>query len=163
MDISLLNDENIGDMDAVVAVTQSDEKNLLCALLAKQLGVKKVIARVDKPEYVNLFELVGIDVAVSSRQTTANEVLKTTFGEKVGYITSLEGEKAKVVQLSANKKSKITKKPISKIKFPRDAIISAIVRGDNVIIPGGTDQVMDGDQVIVFALPSVVSDVENLF
>ena len=163
MDIALLNDENIGEMDAVVAVTQSDEKNLLCALLAKQLGVKKVIARVDKPEYVNLFELVGIDVAVSSRQTTANEVLKTTFGEKVGYITSLEGEKAKVVELTANKKSKITKKPISKIKFPRDAIISAIVRDDEVIIPGGTDQIVEGDQVIVFALPTAISDVENLF
>ncbi len=163
MDIALLNDENIGEMDAVVAVTQSDEKNLLCALLAKQLGVKKVIARVDKPEYVNLFELVGIDVAVSSRQTTANEVLKTTFGEKVGYITSLEGEKAKVVELTANKKSKIIKKPISKIKFPRDAIISAIVRDDEVIIPGGTDQIVEGDQVIVFALPTAISDVENLF
>ena len=163
MDTALLNDENIGEMDTVVSVTQSDEKNLLSALLAKQLGVKKVIARVDKPEYVNLFELVGIDVAVSSRQTTANEVLKTTFGEKVGYITSLEGEKAKVVELTANKKSKITKKPISKIKFPRDAIISAIVRDDEVIIPGGTDQIVEGDQVIVFALPSAISDVENLF
>ena len=163
MDLSILNDENIGEMDAVIAVTQSDEKNLLCALLAKQLGAKKVIARVDKPEYINLFELVGIDVAVSSRQTTANEVLKTTFGGKVGYITSLEGEKAKVIQLTANDRSKITKKPISKIKFPRDAIISAIIRGDDVIIPGGTDQVMDGDQVVVFALPAVVSDVENLF
>ena len=106
---------------------------------------------------------MGIDVAVSSRQTTANEVLKTTFGGKVGYITSLEGEKAKVVQLTANNKSKITKKPISKIKFPRNAIISAIVRGDDVIIPSGTNQVMDGDQVVVFALPSAVSEVENLF
>lgn len=163
MDTALLNDENIGEMDTVVSVTQSDEKNLLSALLAKQLGVKKVIARVDKPEYVNLFELVGIDVAVSSRQTTANEVLKTTFGEKVGYITSLEGEKAKIVELTVNKKSKITKKPISKIKFPRDAIISAIVRDDEVIIPGGTDQIVEGDQVIVFALPSAISDVENLF
>ena len=66
-DVNLLREENIEDMDVVLAVTNSDEKNLLCALLAKQLGTKKVIARADRPDYVPLFEMIGIDMAVSKQ------------------------------------------------------------------------------------------------
>jgi len=50
-----MKEENVGSMDAVIAVTDSDEKNLICALLAKRLGAKKVIARVDRPDYAELF------------------------------------------------------------------------------------------------------------
>ena len=66
-DIELLNEEDISSSDVVVSVTNNDEKNLLCSLLLKQLGVNRVISRVSKDTNVHLFEKVGIDIAISSK------------------------------------------------------------------------------------------------
>jgi trk system potassium uptake protein TrkA len=163
-DINILKDVNTANMDVVVSVTNSDEKNLLCSLLTKQLGAKKVIARVERTEYIQLFELVGVDVAMSSREATINEVLKTTMLKAdIQSITTMEGETAEILELTAKEGSKIVKKDLKHVNFPKGAIVSTIVRGEEIIVPHGSDKVMPGDRVIVFTNLDVVSNVENLF
>jgi trk system potassium uptake protein TrkA len=162
-DIAMMKEENIGSMDAVIAVTNSDEKNLLCSLLAKRLGAKKVIARADRPDYAELFEMVGIDVAISPIQATINEVLKFTMGIGIESLVTIEGEKGKIIELTAKKGSKIVDKKLKDVKFPRGAIVSAIVRGGEVIIPDGNSVINPGDKVVIFTLPAAISDVEGLF
>jgi len=162
-DVSLLKEENIEDMDVVVAVTDSDEKNLLCALLAKQLGAKKVIARADRSDYLPLFEMVGIDMAVSPREATVNEVLKLTMGKGIQTLTTIEGEKAEIIEYTASEKSKIVGKPLNKVKFPKGALINMVVRGKETIIPRGDFVVNNGDRVVIFSMASAVSEVEKFF
>ena len=162
-DVNLLREENIENMDAVVAVTNSDEKNLLCSLLAKQLGAKKVIARADRSEYVPLFEMVGIDMAVSPREATVNEVLKLTMGKGIQTLVTIEGEKAEIIEYTASNNSKIVGKPLSKVKFPRGALINMVVRGDEIIVPRGDFIINEGDRVVIFSMASAVSDVEIFF
>jgi len=162
-DVSLLREENAEDMDVVIAVTDSDEKNLLCALLAKQMGAKKVIARADRSDYVPLFEMVGIDIAVSPREATVNEVLKLTMGKGIETLATLEGEKAEIIEYTASRQSKIVGKALSKVKFPKGAIITMVVHKDEVVIPRGDFIIWEGDRVIVFALSSAVPHVEKLF
>jgi trk system potassium uptake protein TrkA len=163
-DMKILKEVNVPGMDAVVSVTNSDEKNLLCSLLARQLGAIKVMARVDRTEYTQLFEMVGVDVAMSSREATINEVLKTTLLKTgIQSIATLEGEKAEVLELTARAGSKIVKKPLKSIKFPKDAIVSTIVRESNVIVPDGNTQIQPLDKVIVFTKLEMVSEVEELF
>lgn len=163
-DMKILKEVNVPGMDAVVSVTNSDEKNLLCSLLAKQLGAIKVMARVDRTEYTQLFEMVGVDVAMSSREATINEVLKTTLLKTgIQSIATLEGEKAEVLELTARAGSKIVRKPLKSVKFPKDAIVSTIVRESNVIVPDGNTQIQPLDKVIVFTKLEIVSEVEELF
>jgi len=162
-DVSLLREENIEDMDVVVAVTDSDEKNLLCALLAKQLGAKKVIARADRSDYLPLFEMVGIDMAVSPREATVNEVLKLTMGKGIQTLTTIEGEKAEIIEYTASEKSKIVGKPLNKVKFPKGALINMVVRGKETIIPRGDFVINNGDRVVIFSMASAVSEVEKFF
>jgi trk system potassium uptake protein TrkA len=162
-DVNLLREENIEDMDVVLAVTDNDEKNLLCSLLAKQMGAKKVIARADRPDYVPLFEMIGIDMAVSPREATVNEVLKLTMGKGIEKLTMLEGEKAEIIEYTTSKYSKIIGKSLNKVKFPKDAIVTTIVHNDDIIIPRGDSIIREGDRVIVFALSSAVSAVEKFF
>ncbi|MDW7727822.1 MAG: Trk system potassium transporter TrkA [Candidatus Methanoperedens sp.] len=161
-DINLMKEENIESMDAVVAVTDSDEKNLLCSLLAKRMGAKKVIARTDRPHYAELFEMVGVDVAMSPIQATVNEVLKFTMGIGIQSMVTIE-EKAKILELIAKKGSKITNKKLKDVKFPKGAIVCAIVREDGVIIPDGNEKIIPGDKVVIFSLPSDLHEVEKLF
>ena len=162
-DVGLLREENIEDMDVVVAVTDSDEKNLLCSLLAKQLGAKKVIARSDRSDYVPLFEMVGIDMAVSPREATVNEVLKLTLGRGIETLATLEGEKAEIIEYTASRESKIVGKALSKVKFPKGAIITMVVHNDDIVIPRGDFVIREGDRVIIFALSSTVPFVEKFF
>ncbi len=162
-DVSLLREENIENMDVVVAVTDSDEKNLLCTLLAKQLGAKKVIARADRPDYLPLFEMVGIDMAVSPREATVNEVLKHTMGRGIQTLTTIEGEKAEIIEYTASERSKIVGKPLNKVKFPKGALINMVVRGNETIIPRGDFIINDGDRVVIFSMASAVSEVERYF
>ena len=75
----------------------------------------------------------------------------------------LEGEKGKVLELTAKSGSKIVKKQIKNLKFPKGALISTVVRGIEIIIPDGDIQIRPGDEVIVFSLPEVVSKVEAFF
>ncbi|HLB71074.1 MAG: Trk system potassium transporter TrkA [Candidatus Methanoperedens sp.] len=162
-DLSIMKEENIGSMDAVIAVTNSDEKNLLCALLAKRLGAKKVIARADRPDYAELFEIVGVDVAISPIQATVNEVLKFTMGIGVESLVTIEGEKGRIIEITAKHKSKIINKKLKDVKFPRGAIVSAVVRGEEVIIPDGNTMILPEDKVVIFTLPAALSAVEELF
>ena len=163
-DMKILEEVNVPGMDAVVSVTNSDEKNLLCSLLARQLGAIKVMARVERTEYTQLFEMVGVDVAMSSREATINEVLKTTLLKTgIQSIATLEGEKAEVIELTARAGSKIVKKPLKSVKFPKDAIVSTIVRESNIIVPDGNVQIQPRDKVIVFTKLEIVSEVEELF
>ena len=162
-DVNLLREENIEDMDVVLAVTNSDEKNLLCALLAKQLGTKKVIARADRPDYVPLFEMIGIDMAVSPRQATVNEVLKLTMGRGIEKLATLEGEKAEIIEYTASRSSKIVGKSLDRVKFPKGALVTMVVHNDDTIIPRGDTVIREGDRVIIFALSSAVPAVEKFF
>ena len=72
--LELLEQEEIGRCDVVVAITNNDEKNLLCSLLSKQLGAKKIITRVSENATANLFERVGVDVAISQRDACITEI-----------------------------------------------------------------------------------------
>ncbi|MCC7576425.1 MAG: Trk system potassium transporter TrkA [Methanomethylovorans sp.] len=162
-DINLLKDEGINEMDVVVSVTDSDEKNLLCSLIAKKLGVKKVIARSDRSDYISLFEMVGVDSAVSPRGATVNEVLKLTMGKGIEAITTIEGQKAEIIEYTASSKSKIVGKPLREVKFPEGAIVSMIVHNGRTIVPRGSQVIEENDRVVVFALPSSLEAVEKLF
>jgi len=162
-DVNLLKEEGVHEMDVVIAVTDSDEKNLLCALLAKQLGAKKVIARADRSEYVPLFEMVGVDSAVSPREATVNEALKLTMGPGIETVTTIEGEKAEIIEYTTSSHSKIVGKPLKNIKFPAGAIISMVVHNGRTIVPRGDYRIEKGDHVVIFSLPSAIQDVEKLF
>ncbi|MDI9393922.1 MAG: Trk system potassium transporter TrkA [Euryarchaeota archaeon] len=162
-DVNLLKEEDIQDMDVVVAITDSDEKNLLCSLLAKQLGAKKVIARADRSDYLPLFEMVGIDIAVSPREATVNEVLKLTMGRGIQTLRTIEGERAEIIEYTASDKSKIVGKPLKKVKFPKGSLVNMVVRGTETIIPRGEFVINEGDRVVIFSMASAVSEVEKFF
>jgi trk system potassium uptake protein TrkA len=159
-DISLLKEENVSDMDVVFAVTGVDEKNLLCSLLAKQLSAKKIVSRVNKNAYIHLFELVGVDRAVSPGQVTGDAVLQLTIG--VADVVTLRDEKIELIDFAARKGAKIIGKSIIK-ELPREAIAGMILRNGRTIVPEANGKIEDGDRVFVLALQPAVLKVKKLF
>lgn len=107
--------------------------------------------------------MVGIDVAISPIQATVNEVLKFTMGIGIESLATIEGEKGKIIELSTKEKSRIINKKLKDVTFPRGAIISAIVRGEDVIIPDGNQIILPDDKVVIFTLPGALQSVKELF
>lgn len=159
-DVDLLKREGIHDTDAFVAVTGFDEENLLMALLAKQLGAKRVVAKVSRPSYAPLVERLGVDAAISPRLITIGDILRFIRGGRLLSLVLLLNEQAEVLELIAQPGSKIAGRPLHSSGLPKGVIIGAISRGDRVIIPKGNDVIHAGDRLVVFALGHVVHTVE---
>lgn len=159
--LELLNDENIADSDVVISVTNNDEKNLLCSLLAKRLNVKRVISRVVKMFNIPLFEQVGIDVAVSTKFAALHEV-KNLFSERnVGILATVEQGKGQVLDIVIPEDFE-TKK-LMEIKLPTRAVVGIVNRHKRVIIPKGDTLIMSGDEVIIFTRDEDAQQIKDFF
>lgn len=162
-DIDTLRNEGIEEADVFIAVTQDEKTNILCSLLAKKNGAKRVIALVNQPTFVSLAPSLGVDVCVSPRLASASAILKHVRRGEILSLAVLEQCDAEVLEMSMPATAGILGKPLHAIQVPRGAIVGAITRGEEVIIPGGEDMLLADDHVIVFALPKAVSEVEEFF
>lgn len=162
-DLNLLALEGIIDMDAFIAVTGDDETNIVSCLMAKHLQVPKIISLINKPDYTPIIPTIGIDAYISKQLLTVNSILKFIRRGSVISVASIPGISAEAIELIANAGSKITQKTLSQQKLPKDAILGAVMRKNEVIIPVGTTRIEPGDKVVLFALPTAINDVEKLF
>jgi trk system potassium uptake protein TrkA len=158
----LLKEENIQETDVFIAVTDDEEANILGALLAKQLGARKVISLIRRVDYIPLVGRVGIDGVINPRQAAIRRILHFIRKGKILSATPLRDEQAEVYEFVALETSDITERPFKEIHFPKGTIVGAIVRGERVIIPDGDSVILPGDHVVIFTPHSAVSQVEKL-
>lgn len=146
--LDLLMQEDIGDSDVVISVTNNDEKNLLCSLLTKQIGAKKVITRVSKSANISLFEKVGIDVAISPTEAAINEIRNNLIETDVEILATVERGQGRIIE--AKIPDNFEEIAVMDLKLPAKGIIAIIQRGHNVLIPKGITRLMPKDSLIIF-------------
>ncbi len=156
-------EEGLSNMDAFVAVTGRSETNILAAMLAKRMGVKKVIAEVENMNYINLAESIGIDTIVNKKLVTASNIFRFTMSTDVQAIKCLTGSDAEVLEFIVKPNSPATKSRIKDLGLPEDTIIGGIVRGDKVFIAVDNMEINPYDRVVVFAMPGAVGKVGYYF
>ncbi len=159
--LKILDEEEIGSSDVVISVTNNDEKNLLCSLLVKQLGVKRVISRVSKVLNVPLFEKVGIDIAVSPKTSAINEVRNDLDENDVDILATVEQGQAEVLEILV--KDEFNSKKIMDLRFPAPAIIGVVQRRNQVIIPKGDTQLREHDILIIFTKADTAQQIKSYF
>jgi trk system potassium uptake protein TrkA len=162
-DLELLEMEGVSGIDGFVAATGHDETNLLASLLAKSVGAHKVVSLIEKFDYLPLVPRVGLDAAVSPRMSAVNAILRYVRRGRVMTVATLKGIEAEAIEFRVGDDSPIANRLIVELSFPAGAVIGTIIRGDAIIIPRGTDHVLAGDEVIVFALPEALPEVEKFF
>ena len=160
-DMSLLQEENIDEMDAVVTATGFDEENLLLALMAKQHGIEDVIAKVSRESYATLIESMGIDMALNPLDMTASNILRFIQGSKRVISSQLIQGQAEMIEIIADDHMRLTNRPLEHIGLPDGVIIAAIHRGNDVIIPSGDTEIQKDDKVIIICLLSEIPDLEK--
>ncbi len=161
--IEAMMEEGLSNMDAFVAVTGRSETNILAAMLAKRMGVKKVIAEVENFNYIKLAESIGIDTIINKKLITASNIFRFTLSTDVQAIKCLTGSEAEVLDFIVKPNSPATKAKVKDLDFPSEAILGGIVRGDKVFIAVGNTEIQAYDRVVVFAMPNTIAKIGKYF
>ncbi len=166
-DRDLLIDENVEDTDVFCAVTNDDEVNIMSALLAKRLGVRRVLSLITKPAYVDLVQGSEIDIAVSPQLATTSSILSQVRRGDVVRAHSLRRGAAEAIEAIVHgdsRSSRVVDRRVEQIALPEGVTVGAIVRGEQVIVGGDEIVVRGGDHVILFLVDkSRIRAVERLF
>lgn len=162
-DYQLLNEENIAVSDVFVAVTDDDKINLLCSLIASNLGVQKTICQVKRTEVLPLAEQVGIDTILNPRILTAGAILKYMRVGDIISVTLLGEERAEMLELIVQPGAVVINKRLKDIKFPRGSMVGVVLRDNTIIIPDGAFKFAAHDRLIVFSLLRSIHKIEHLF
>jgi trk system potassium uptake protein TrkA len=152
-DEELLIEENIDSADVFAALTNSEEANILSAMLAKRLGAHKVMALINKPSYAELMESGSIDVAISPQTVTIGSLLAHVRRGDVVRVHSLRrgaAEALEAVVHGTDRTSRVVGRKVEEIRLPEGTSIGAIVRGEEVIMAHHDSVVQADDHLILF-------------
>jgi trk system potassium uptake protein TrkA len=166
-DEELLEDENIGEMDLFVAVTNDDENNIMSSLLAKRMGARRVVSLINRRSYVDLLQAGQIDIAISPAQATIGTLLAHVRRGDVVAVHSLRRGAAEALEAVVHgdrESCRVTDRRIEEIDLSPGTTIGAVVRGEEVIMAHHDTLIRAEDHVIVFVTSKrLVPKVERLF
>ena len=160
-DVGFLEREHVDEADIVIAALDSDEQNLLASMLARKIGVERTVAVIETVEYADLFETVGVDVAISPREETAEEIIRFTRADQTEKIAMLEHDLAEVLEIEIDEGSALAGREIADAMadLPDCVVIGAISRGGELVIPRGRTEVKPGDHVVLFTETRLLDEV----
>lgn len=159
---TLLKEENVGKMDVIVAVTADEETNILACLLAKSMGARDSVARVNKSEYLPIVKHIGIDHSVSTRIAAVNGFLSFIRQGNVVAFASVASDAAEVLEVCLTEDSKLINKPLMELSIPKNVIMLAYMREQKVFIPHGKTVFVPGDHVIFLGEQKAMRDLDDL-
>jgi trk/ktr system potassium uptake protein len=162
-DVRLLTEEGISETDALATITDDDAANLLAAILGKRYGAKKAVALFKRPDLIPLVESLGIDAPISPRLLTASVILKYVRRGRVLSVFELPESEAETLEVVVLPGTPAAGRSVEGLEFPDDALVGAIVRGEEVLVPERRTVLEVGDHVILLALPRALPAIERLF
>ena len=166
----VLAEEGIDKTDAVVTLTDIDEENLIISLFAVQKGVPKVIAKINRSEYIETFQHLGVDTFINPKQLTCSDIVRyvrameNTTGGSVQALHYIVGGRAEALEFRVGAATKNQGVPLAEIRLRPNILIACITHGSKTIIPGGGDIFEQGDTVIVVTTAKqAIYDLNDIF
>ena len=168
-DSELIASEGIFNVDAFVSLTGRDEENLLMALTAKHAGVAKVLAKMNRPNYMDLVRDTGLESIISPKNIVANQItsyvraLANSEGSAVESLYRLLDGSVEALEFTVTAKSRaVLHVPLKDLRLKKGVLLAAIVRGSEIIIPGGLTWMQEGDSVVVVTRATGLDDLEDI-
>ena len=161
--VEQLREEGLENMDALIALSNNSEANIISSLVGEESGVYKTIALVSNTEYIRLSQNIGVDTLINEKLIAANNIFRFIRKGNVEALASIHGASAEIIEFNIEKGNRVTKKPLNQLHLPKTSIVGGVIRGDECIFPDGTFQLQRHDKVIVFALPEAIPSIERIF
>ncbi len=146
-----------------IAATDKDDRNILAALLAKELGIPHCMAVVRQPDFTVLTSRLGVDHTLIPRVIFGSHILDMTVSAECLARSVLKKELAEIMEFVVRDGSRVCGQMLSAAGFPRGALMAAIVRSNKVFIPIGKDIILPRDRVVMIAKKSMVPEVIRMF
>ena len=163
LDQEIMEEANVGTAEAVIAVTNDDETNILASLLAKRAGTRRAITLVNNSAFEPIIPSLGIDVLVSPRNITVSTILQHVRRGRIHSVHTLQEGFGELIEAEAMETSSLVGVPLKEASLPEGVLVGAIVRDDKVTMPRGSTVVNANDRVVLFAANESVKQVEQLF
>ncbi len=163
LDEELLREADTPEADTLLAVTNSDEVNILSCVIGRQLGAERTLALINNRAYPDLTRSLGITAHVNPRQITISKILQHVRRGRIRGVHSIQNGRAEIIEAEALETSPLVGTPLRDIALSDDIRIGAIYRDGKLIIPRGGTQINEHDRVIIFAMQSAVRKVEQMF
>jgi len=167
-DEDVLREERVAKSDAFVALTSIDEENVLLSLFAQNSGCRKIITKINRIEYVDVISRLELDSIIYPKNLTADMIVRyarakqNTLGSNMENLYVLNRGEVEVAEFTVGESSRLVGIPLAQLRFKPDALIGAIIRGKQLIVPRGSVSVQAGDSVITVTKnisPHDVSDI----
>lgn len=161
--VDVLEQENLSDMDAFIAVTDNSETNIITSLVAKNHGVAKTIALVENIDYIHLSQSIGVDTLINKKLIAANFIFRYIRKGEILSLTSLHGADVEVLEFEVTLNSKLLDKRIIDIKFPAASLVGGVIRNGLGYIPDQNFVFKEHDHVVILAKMESIHKVESFF
>ena len=161
--VSLLKEEGIRNTDAFIAVTGNSETNIISCLMAKNFGVTKTIALVENMDYIHISQNIGVDTMINKKLIAANFISRYIRQGEVISLAGIHGVDAELLEFEVHENSKITRKELKDLNFPKAAIIGGVVRNGVGYTVMGNFQFKPRDRVVVLSMSDSIHKVESFF
>lgn len=158
----VLQQVGLNNIDVAIAAADNDGSNVIAALQAKQLGMKRVIAIVQDPDYLPLLEKEGV-VAISTPWATAAMVENFLDRPGVAELFEIGAGVASLVGVVVPENASVSGKQIREIKVPAECVVAAVIRGKKFVVPRGDTTIETGDEVVFVGPASDVKLAQDLF
>ena len=161
LDGNLLKEAGAMNAEAIIAVTNDDEVNIFCSLLAKDIGCQRSIAIVNNQNYRNIIKKLNIDVLISPGNITTSAILQYVRRGKVKEIHDFGNDRGEIMEIEILPTTKFADKKISDLTIPEGVVIGGIVRNKKLIFPDETTTILVNDKLIIFSEPSSIKEIEK--
>ena len=168
-DQELLFTENLSKFEACVALTGRDEENLITSLYAMQIGVPKVVVKINREGYSEVIQRLGIDSVVNPKEVTAEDILQivrsmqNAYGNRMVTLRRIAGGMVEVVEFHVSANTKNLNVPLKDMRVKNGILVALIIRGGKLIIPEGGSHIEVGDNVILMSQGMEILDLDDIF
>jgi trk system potassium uptake protein TrkA len=145
----IMREEGVQKLDAFLALTVEEEKNILVSLLARRMGCKRVIALTNRVGYIPLAYQTGVDVVISPSLIAINRILQYVRRGRIANVVLFPEGQAELLEVEAMETSDLVAGALKELGLPRGILVGAITRNQDVIIPTGETRIQPGDRVVM--------------
>ncbi|MBQ9736468.1 MAG: Trk system potassium transporter TrkA [Clostridia bacterium] len=166
---SLLLEEGIEEMDAFVALTDTDEENMVVSMFANKMNVRKTITQIRSDDLYDMLVELDIQNNVSPKNIVSGSILSyiralaNKRGSNVLTLYRLVNNQVEAMEFLVKKKESVYGKPLKDLKIKDNSLIACITRGEQIIIPDGNTCIEMGDNVVVVTTHKNFDDLMDVF
>ena len=164
----MLLEDGLSSADAFVALTGEDGDNIITSMYARDCGVSKIVAKVNREHFSEILENSGLDSIVAPKEVVSQQLARyvramdASEGSSMETLYLLADGKVEALEFKIKEDSACINVPLKDLKLKPNVLITALIRGDKSIIPDGSTSILPGDHAIVVAKTGRLHEIDEI-